>query len=248
MPGNEALERQLGHRDAGTASYVINYDVCNRYARAALGGEDLRRSGPPRAGVGRFDRRSYIPGLRAGLGRLHPRRICRPAAAHVRFRVQGHRRAVVCQSLYVRRRVRYGRRAAPQGHSAGAVRDAPPARRGRWRHRARGDLAPRPTRQRPVGRTGRAFAARAVSDLLRPHVHEPEGCAVCRCDGDPDHGSGTPRRGISGALAAHDPDRRLRRRPVARLPCAWRVGAGSNNSAGRGRARRRIALPMWSTC
>src|SRR3981189_3524906 len=57
-----------------------------------------------------------------------------------------------------------------------------------------------------------------VPNLLRAHVHEPEGRAVRGRHGDPAAGPGAPRRGISGALAAHHPDRRLRRRPFDRLP------------------------------
>src|SRR2546425_579210 len=63
-------------------------------------------------------------------------------------------------------------------------------------------------------------------DLLRAHVHEPEGRAVCRLDGDPDAGARAPRRGISPALAANDPDRRPRRRALDRLPNSRRAGAG----------------------
>jgi hypothetical protein len=66
----------------------------------------------------------------------------------------------------------------------------------------------------------------AVPDLLRAHVHEPEGRAVCRLDGDPDPGSGAPRRGISRPLAANHPDHRPRRRPLDRLPDSRRAGAG----------------------
>ena len=41
-------------------------------------------------------------------------------------------------------------------------------------------------RRRPARRPRDAAAAGAVPDLLRPHVHEPEGCAVRGRDGDPD--------------------------------------------------------------
>ena len=38
----------------------------------------------------------------------------------------------------------------------------------------------------PLAGLGGAAAAGALPDLLRPHVHEPEGCAVCGRDDDPD--------------------------------------------------------------
>src|ERR1700749_912213 len=50
------------------------------------------------------------------------------------------------------------------------------------------------------GGLGRGAAARAVPDLLRPHVHESQGCAVRGGDGDPDARPRSPRRGISRAL------------------------------------------------
>ena len=81
-------------------------------------------------------------------------------------------------------------------------------------------------RRRPAGRARDAAAAGAVPDLLRAHVHEPEGRAVRRLDGDPDAGPRASRRGISRALAANHPDRRLRRRPFDRLPDSRRAGAG----------------------
>ncbi len=49
----------------------------------------------------------------------------------------------------------------------------------------------------PLAGPRRAAAAGAVPDLLRPHVHESEGCAIRGGDGDPDAGSGPPGRGIS---------------------------------------------------
>ena len=77
----------------------------------------------------------------------------------------------------------------------------------------------------PAGRTRRALVARIVPDLLRPHVHEPEGRAVRGLDGRADAGPGAACRGISGALAAHDPDRRHRRRALDRLPHSRRARA-----------------------
>ena len=213
----------------------------------------MRRPRHPGAG-GRRDRRgSHVPRLWAGLGRLHPRRICRSPAAHVRFRFQGYRRAVVRQSLHVWRRLRHGRRAAAQGHPARAVRNPPPARRHRRRDRPRGDLAARPARRRPARRARGAAAAGAVPDLLRAHVHEPEGCAVRGGDGDPDAGPRPAGRGVSAAFAADHPDRRTWRRAVDRLadPRRARSGlcAGRFRAAVRGgdpnqrRARSRATLP-----
>ena len=87
------------------------------------------------------------------------------------------------------------------------------------------DVAARPPRRRPAGRARGAVAAGAVPDLLRAHVHEPEGCAVRGGDGDPDARPCPPGRGISVALAAHGSDRRPRRRPVDRLAHPRRPGA-----------------------
>ena len=78
----------------------------------------------------------------------------------------------------------------------------------------------------PLGRTGHAASAGAVPDLLRAHVHEPEGRAVRDFDGDPDARPGPPGAGISAALAAHHPDRRPRRRPVDRFAHPRRHGPG----------------------
>src|SRR4030088_1390564 len=83
---------------------------------------------------------------------------------------------------------------------------------------------------RPVGRPpfrggGRASAG-AVPHLLRAYVHESEGCAVRRRDGDPDAGPGPPGRGISAALAADHPDRRSWCRPVDRFARSRRAGPG----------------------
>ena len=88
MPGNRLKARTLGqegHRV--TNSHVIHHDFGHRYALAALDGADLRRSRHCCAGGGRVDRGPHVPRLRTRLGRLHPRRICRPAAAHVRLRL-----------------------------------------------------------------------------------------------------------------------------------------------------------------
>ncbi len=59
---------------------------------------------------------------------------------------------------------------------------------------------------------------------LRAHVHESEGRTIRGCDGHPDARAGPAGRGISGALAAHHPDRRPRRRSVARLARTGRTG------------------------
>ena len=82
-------------------------------------------------------------------------------------------------------------------------------------------------RRRPACRPRGVAAAGAVPDLLRAHVHESEGCAICRCDGDPDAGPCPAGRGISAAFAAHHPDRRAWRRPVDRLAHSRRAGAWS---------------------
>ena len=129
----------------------------------------------------------------------------------------------------------------------------------RRRDRPCGDVAARPTRRRPARRARSAADAGAVPDLLRAYVHESEGCAIRRCDGDPDAGPGPSGRGISLALAADHPDRRSWRRPVdrfahprrARAPsmplsascrCSWRRFTRT------ARARLLSASPMLSTC
>ena len=71
-------------------------------------------------------------------------------------------------------------------------------------------------------------------------------------------GSRSSRRGISGALAAHHPDRRLWRRPFARLPGPRRIGAGlcgdrlhavaAGGSPHPGRARSRASLRPRRLC
>src|ERR1700733_8656675 len=50
------------------------------------------------------------------------------------------------------------------------------------------DVAARPARRRPACRSRDPASAGAVSDLLRTYVHEPEGRAIRRFDGDPDAG------------------------------------------------------------
>ena len=129
----------------------------------------------------------------------------------------------------------------------------------RRRDRPCGDLAAWPARRRPARRTRRAAAAGAVPDLLRAHVHEPEGCAIRRGDGDPDAGPCPAGRGISAAFAADHPDRRAWRRPVDRFAHSRRaradLRAGRLHAAVRGgdphpgRARSRPTLPACrSTC
>src|ERR1700747_808918 len=76
------------HADRGTDSHVIHHYFGNRHAVPALGGADVRRSREHRTGRGRADRDPDVSRLRIGLGRLHARRICRPAAAHVWLRLQ----------------------------------------------------------------------------------------------------------------------------------------------------------------
>src|SRR6266513_1537741 len=79
-------------------------------------------------------------------------------------------------------------------------------------------MAAGPTYRRPARGTGGATAAGPVPHFLRAHVHESEGCAVCRRDGDPDAGACPAGRGISLPLAAHYSHRRSWRGPVDRLP------------------------------
>src|SRR5215469_11113469 len=75
---------ELGHRGHRvTNSHVIDHDFGHRNASAALGGTNLRRPRHSGAGGRLPGRRSYLPRLRIGLGRLHPRRICGSALAHV---------------------------------------------------------------------------------------------------------------------------------------------------------------------
>ena len=60
----------------------------------------------------RRGRRADVPRLRAWLGRLHPRAIRRSAAVALRLGLPRHARAVVRQSLPLRRRLRHGGGAA----------------------------------------------------------------------------------------------------------------------------------------
>ena len=90
----------------------------------------------------------------------------------------------------------------------------------------------------PVAGLAALAAAGTVPDLLRAHVHESEGCAVRRGDGDPDAGACPAGRGISGSLAANHPDRRAWRRTVDRLAHPRRARSGL-------RARRFRAACSW---
>ena len=162
-------------------------------------------------------RRAHLPRLRARLGRLHPRAIRRPAAVALHLGLPRHPRAVVRQSLSLRRRLRHGGGAARQGAAVRSVRDPAAARR-RDRHcRPRHHLADRPPRRRPACRTPCARAARHLPALLRPHVHESEGRAVRRGDGAVPARPRAPARSISEALPDHAVHRRAWLRPLDRL-------------------------------
>src|SRR5215217_2127528 len=87
-------------------------------------------------------------------------------------------------------------------------------------------MAPGPARRRSDWRARIVAAAGSVPHLLRAHVHESEGCAICGCDGRPDARSGPARGGISKTLASHHPDRRTWRWPVDRLAHPRRPRAG----------------------
>jgi len=167
---------QRGHRV--TNRHVFDHYLGYRHAFTALGGANLRRSRDPGIGCGRVGGEPYLPRLWAGLGRLHPCRICRPASADVRLRLQGYRRAVIRQPLYVWRRLRHGRSVAAQGYSARTVRDTPPVGRDRRHDRPGSDLATWPAGWRSACRAGEPSIAGALPDLLRAHVHEPEGCTL----------------------------------------------------------------------
>src|SRR3954447_7182418 len=212
--------------DAGSPTHVIHYDVFRRLAVAALGGADLRRPCDLGAGCGWHPRKPDVPRLWSRVGRLYPRRIRRTPAAHVRFRFQRYRRSVVCEPLHVRRRLRHGGSTAAQDHPLGVVRNPPVARGHCGRDRAGGDVAAGPPRRRPDGRACIVAAAGAVPDLLRAHVHEPEGCAFRGSYGDPDVGAGADRRGIPEPLAADHSDRRTGSRAVDWHTHSRRSGLG----------------------
>ena len=91
----------------------------------------------------------------------------------------------------------------------GSVRDAPARRRRGRHHRTCRRLAARAAAGRAGRGRERARAARRLPDLLRPHVHEPEGRALRR----------------RHDRAAARPGARLRRISERRAGAAWRWSA-----------------------
>ena len=65
------------------------------------------------------------------------------------------------------------------------------------------DMADRPPPRRAGRRTDRARAARDLPALLRPHVHQCQGCALRGRDGGPVARDGARVRRISAARRAH---------------------------------------------
>ena len=124
----------------------------DRFALAAAGDRGGRRA-------------RDLPRLRARLGRLHPRRIRRPAAGALRLRLHRSARAVLRQSLRVRRRLRSRCRARREVSAVQRVRDAAADRRAGRHDRAADRLADRPAHRRPARRPHRARAARDLPAL-----------------------------------------------------------------------------------
>ena len=175
----------------------------------------------------------HLPRLRPELGRLRPLRIRRPAGRVLCIRIARPARAVVGQSLHVRRRLRPPGGARRQGAAVHRVRDAPADGRGGRHARPVRHLADRPPHRWAARGVRGARVARRLPALLRPHVHEPEGFAVRGRDGDPAARSRTRVRAIS---ARDDRDRhagRRRFRAVVRITHHGRVRRGR----GIGRAR-----------
>ena len=154
------------------------------------------------AGDRRRHRGAHLPRLRPRLGRLHARAVRRSAAGAVRFGLRRPARAVVRQSLHVRRRLRHARRArSPRCCRSTCSRRAAWSARAVGLDRAHRHLAHRPPHRRPTGRADRARAARDLPALLRAHVHEPEGRAVRGRDGAAAARARARVRGLSAARA-----------------------------------------------
>ena len=135
-------------------------------------------------GGDRAARRADVSGLRPRLGRLDPIALWPPAGVAVFVGLHRQARVLFRQSLHVRRRLRPSGHADVEHLAVRSVRD-PSAR---WRDhrdcRTVRDLAARPPARRPARRPDRAGPARHLSALLRTHVHQLQGRAVCR-----DHGA-----------------------------------------------------------
>ena len=169
---------------------------------------------------------SDLSRLRPRLGRLHSFAIWRPARVAFYVRIRRQAGAVVRQSLHVRRRIRSSLGPRGQNTAIWPVRDAPACRRRcrtcrPVRHMASG-TAPR----RSIRWLHGGPAPCHLSALLRPHVHQRQGCAVRDRHGDCDAGHRARLRRIS---ARHAFDRC----PV-RPRCRF-----SDRLAGHGRLRRR---------
>ncbi len=131
-------------------------------------------------GGDRAARRGDVSGLRPRLGRLDPIALWPPAGVAVFVGLHRQARVLSRQSLHVRRRLRPSGHADVEHLAVRSVRD-PSAR---WRdHRdcrtVRG-LATDPAARRPARRPDRTDAARHLSVVLRTHVYQLQGCAVCR--------------------------------------------------------------------
>ena len=122
--------------------------------------------------------------LRSELGRLRPRRIRRSAAQALRLGLQRPTRAVVGEPVLLRRWLRPACGARRQAAAVHAVRDPPLDWRGGGNCRTPGHVAHRPANGRAARGAYGARAARRLSALLRPYVHEPEGFPLRGRNGD----------------------------------------------------------------
>ena len=170
-----------------------------------------------RVGAHRRRRRGNVSRLRPRLGRLHPFAIWRPPGVALFVRLRRQARAVVRQSLHVRRRLRSLRRARRQNSAVRPVRDAPSGGRGGRHRRPVRHLAARPAAWRPARRSDRSHPSCHLSALLRTHVHQRQGWTV---RGHQRHCAARHRarlRGISAGDAGDRSAMRHRRRACHRL-------------------------------
>ena len=197
------------------------------YPRALVrGADDEPHLGCARS-LGRGDcgrpRASDVSRLRSELGRLRPRRIRRSAAQALRLGLQRPTRAVVGEPVLLRRWLRLACGARRQAAAVHAVRDPPLDWRGGGNCRTPGHVAHRPAHRRAARGAYGARAARRLSALLRPYVHEPEGFSLRGRNGDLPARRGARPGAISTRAAGDRKPRRHRLRPCVRLPHHGRI-------------------------